>query len=211
MKHALCIGATLAVSSAALAGTAGDVPQIVRSTMNIASAAGDRAGTVVAVPFLSTIDSFDEFTDPSNVAFTVDLPVTLAAGESIVINGIGWNVSLFSQEPSLLDDLIMDIRDPQTEEGFGLAPGNGAGRSGTGTFANPVFKFADFNLGELALSGTQVRIEFYEALDDFPDQADGSWLQGSVVSFQYVIVPTPASAGVLGLAGLIGLRRRRLA
>lgn len=211
MKQMICIGASLVVSSAALAGTAADIPQIRANTMRPATISDDRVGSVINVPFLSSIDSFDEYTDSSNIVFDIDLPVTLGPGETIVITGVGWNVSLDSETPSILDDLTMDIRDPLTYEGFGLAPGNGSGGSGLGTFAYPVFKFADFNLGELALTSTKLHVEFYEAFDDFPDQADGSWVQGSVVSFQYVIVPSPQTAGLLGLAGLAGLRRRRSA
>jgi hypothetical protein len=207
MKTTIAIAAVLALSGAALAG--GTAQLSTRGTLPIAPPVADRAGIQVDVTLVGSINSFDAFGDADNIISSFDIPVVLGPGETIVITGIGWDVSLTAIDPSLLEELVVDIRDASATSGISLTPGFGADIAGTQTFDSEVVKLADAGLTNLPLTGTTVTLEFFENFDDFAGEADGSWNQGSIITIQYVVVPTPGSAALIGLAGLVGLRRRR--
>lgn len=211
MKNTLPVAFVLALSSAALAagGSGMSQPLNARGTMPLAPAVADRAGTQVDVTLLRSVNSFGAFGDAGNFVESVNLPVTLGPGETIVITGIGWDVTLTAFEPSFIEEMAVDIRDPGSDGGVGLAPGVGYDDWGTESFANEVVKLADAQIQNIALTGTAVEFEFYELFDDLANENDGFWILGSVLTIQYQVVPTPGSAALLGLAGLVGLRRRR--
>ena len=216
MKVSLSIAVVLAASSAALAVRPLSEGDIFRTNPNVpgfTAPVTERSGTDVDVILLTTIPSIGESGDPANIVADVDLlpdgGPQLLPGQFLVITGVGWNVTLEAFAPSLLDDMQVEIGNTNNEFPISLAPGAGVFASGTQTFSSgAVLKFADFGFPNVALTGDVLRLQFSEFFDDL-EGADGQWLQGGVLTFQYIIVPTPGVISLAGLAGLVALRRRR--
>lgn len=207
MKFAIGLAAALAASSAALAGASSPLSGSV-NTLGGPGVDG-REGTQFQISFELDVNSMDAFGDSSNIIGFSNLPATLGPGEFVVITGIGWDVFLEAFAPSFLSEMTLNFSNSNGQF-IALTPGILEERSGRGEFTSGgVIKLADVGLSNLPLDGSLVALEFYEAFDDVADQADGRWINDSVITLQYVVVPTPGSAALLGLAGLVSLRRRR--
>jgi hypothetical protein len=211
MKSIMSIAAVLALSGAAFANDSEIAPAQLRLLAGAPSIPpiSDRIGTRIDISFNNAVNSVDEEGDADNVVGIVDLNVPLNPGETLVITGIGWNVNLTAFAPSVLDDMAVGFGATSGGSVIGLFPGAGVFQSGTASFASPILKLADFGFPAIALVGDDLRLEFYEFIDDNADLPDGFWAAGSVLSVQYQIVPTPGAAALFAAAGLVGLRRRR--
>lgn len=57
---------------------------------------------------------------------------------------------------------------------------------------------------EFFVADSPLRLEFFEAFDDLPGQADAVW-HGTI----WINMPSPGVVGTMGAAALVGVRRRR--
>lgn len=211
MNRIVSIAAVLALSGAAFANDFEVAPaqlRLLNAPQSMPSIA-ERIGVRVDVTLATTVPSFDEEGDTSNVVSIVDLNVPLSPGETLVITGIGWNVNLIAFDPSVLDDMAVGFGASGGGNVIALYPGAGVFSPGSGAFSSPVLKLADFGFPSIPLVGDELRLEFFEFIDDFADAQDGSWVGGSVLTVQYQIIPAPGAAAMFAAAGLVGLRRRR--
>lgn len=164
---------------------------------------GDRSGQII--PFNVTgIQSWDAPGSPNNQVFFVNV------GAGVAVNGMGWDVSLTAFGLSWRNELRVLVTDSSALGGFNLAPGTDGSPGGPTTYSSNggILKLANYNIPDVvALGDGLIRLEFFESYDDGVNVQDGVWNSG----FLFLqVVPTPASAGLLGLAGvgLLGRKRR---
>ena len=153
----------------------------------------------------SGIFSFDTFGDGDNTIATIDV------GPYSQVVGIGWEVQLFADAPSYLSDMVVGFSS-STVSYVNLTPGVGDDSSGTKLYSSGgVVDLVGLGLDFQVDSDGQVRLEFFETYDDYVNDWDGQWVQGSLV-IQTVAIPEPATYGMMGLGlavfGAMARRRR---
>lgn len=154
---------------------------------------------------VTDILSMDEWGSPNNEVFALDV------GAGSWITGVGWDVSLYADDPSWLSEMVVDATDSSQSVGVSLHPAvndmfSGAGTYSSGGIVDLIGLGLDFHVG----ADGKLRLEFYEDYDDYPGEWDGIWESGTL-SFQVVAVPEPSSYAlmILGLAGIAAVARRR--
>lgn len=159
-----------------------------------------RAGTRIID--VAGTDSWDAYGSPNNVRADVQLKPN---GHVV---GIGWDVTLTAFDPSWRSEIRVDLTDSAITDGIGLAPGaadtspGGPTAYSSGGIIDLVGAGLDFFVGADGV----LSLEFYEGFDDAAGVIDGEWNQGVLT---VVWVPAPGAAAVLGLGGLMAVRRRR--
>lgn len=179
-------------------------------SFNTATPQSHRAGIQVVVD-ISGANTWDPVSDPSNEIRIIDIAAAagLPSGTPVIMNGIGWNTNQTAFGSSWLSEMGMYFDDNIAPDlsGLFLRPGAGSNFPGTASFSSPVIKLADVLIPDVVLPNGLLRLEFYESFDDIADTIDGTFNPGSTVTVQ--IVPAPGALALLGLAGLVGGRRRR--
>jgi hypothetical protein len=204
---ALALAATVALAPAAFAkgnSALGSGNQLVASKK--APAIGYQATASSMTVFdVSGIFSFDGLGDPNNEIHLFDV------GANSHVVGIGWDVTLFADTPSWLSEMVVNFG--STTAGFvNLTVGIGDDTPGTASYSSlGVVDIVGLGLDFTVNADGKVRLEFFEAFDDFANDWDGRWLSGTL-TVQTVAVPEPATYGLMAL-GLMGVafaaRRRR--
>ncbi|HQU19416.1 MAG TPA: PEP-CTERM sorting domain-containing protein [Fimbriimonadaceae bacterium] len=143
------------------------------------------------------IDSMDLFGDSDNVVHMVDL----GGGSAVMLNTVSWDVLLYADSPSYLSEIAVAITDTGLS-GYSLTPGVGDNFPGSdGYVGGPVAI-------PLVLADGFLRLEFFEWYDDFIDDWYGIWEEGGL-TFDYTVVPEPASMIALGSGAVALMARRR--
>lgn len=168
------------------------------------------ANAVVVFFDVTDVFSFDPAGDPLNEVYNLDI------GPGSEVIGIGWDATLFADTPSWLSEAVVRFGSTSTPFQVDLTIGLGDDFPGTATYSSGgivdlVSLGFNFNVDADGL----LRLEFYEAFDDFIDDWDAIWLEGEI-AVEYlpgdIGVPAPASWALMmtgfGVAGL-ALRARR--
>lgn len=148
----------------------------------------------------SNLPSFDEAASADNVSLVYTLP------SQAWITGLSWSVNLTALDPSWLSELTLDLTN-SGGEGVQLSPGDGSNAAGT-LQASGALDLVNSGLGFRLKNDGQLRLSFYEAVNDLPG-ADGRWNSGLLQVSYTAPVPEPGSAGLL-LAGLVAAGAWRL-
>ncbi len=163
---------------------------------------------------VSGIDSNDGLGAAINERFLVDVAacIGLPSGTPVVMNGLGWNVTIFADSPSWRSEMAVYFDDSALSgvSAFQLTPGAGLDSPGTSTLnsgdaTGPAIKLISVGLPELALPDGLLYVEFFETFIDFPNDWDGIWQSGFLRIQAY---PEPATLALLAIGGLL-LRRRK--
>lgn len=169
---------------------------------------GERAGNGLFVLPTQNVPSWDGQGSPNNAVVFFNI------GAGNAVNGIGWDVVLTAFGASWRSEIAILVTDsanlPFT--GFTLRPGaaNTSPGGPTAYSSQGILKLANYNIPPVvALADGLIRVEFFETYDDGVNQQDGVWNSGTI-AFQLRDVPAPGAAGLLGLAGvgLLGRKRR---
>lgn len=205
MKKMFSLTVIVAMSGSAMARgyLPGEALQAGPDLSGAASAPDTGARVGVPVPLLDVagIASFDGRGSVGNTVIEINL------GPGAVINGIGWDVVLQADDPSLLSDITVSIGDSSGNDFLFIRPGAGSNFSGgpTAFTSDGVIKLADAGLPDIVLANGILQIEFFETFDDAAGSVDGSWISGQFFT-QYI--PTPGVVSLVCLAGVAIASRR---
>jgi hypothetical protein len=192
----LVLMASAGVAMADKAPTSGSVLQAAGITGGAVDGFADRAITVVN---LNNVRSFDGAGDANNVIINQ----LIAANAQIV--GIGWDVTLFADSPSWLSEMVVGFG-PTSGTLINLTPAIGDDFPGTQNYSSGgIVDLVALNLNFSLLADGNLRMEFFEAFNDFTNDWDGIW--NGTLTIQWI--PTPGALAILGLGGIAAGRRRR--
>lgn len=161
--------------------------------------------TVVHNFDVTGIDSNDGNGSPNNEVFTLDV------GANSWVTGIGWDVSIYAYDPSWLSDMQVAFEDSTQSSGVFLTVGVGDDFPGEESYSSGgIVDLVGLGLNFQVGADGKLRLEFFEAYDDFPDDWDGIWKSGAL-SIQVTPIPEPGTYALmmLGLAGVAVVARRR--
>ncbi len=155
------------------------------------------------------IESWDSLSDPDNTVLIIDVAAALGlpSGTPVTMNGIGWDVTITTNDPSWLSEARIYFDDDINPDltGLFLAPGVNDSFPGSASYSSGgIIKLADVGIPDIPLPDGNLRVEFYESFDDFADGVDATW--AGTVTIQ--AVPEPGALSLLALAGLALIRRR---
>ncbi len=160
---------------------------------------------------IALAESMDLEGDPDNVVLMVDVAseLGLVAGTPLVVNGVGWDISLATNSPSTLAEAKIYLDDNINPDGTGvyLNPGVNDSFPGNNEYdSGGIIVLGDVGIPDVPLPNGMLRVEFFEeSKDDFPDFADAFWRNG-FISVQ--VVPEPGACILLLILGSQMLRRR---
>lgn len=172
------------------------------------------AGAANAATFdinLAGYQSFAGFTSPLNTRNTF----VIGSGGAITIDSVEFiNLDFTAEGTSWQSEFVISLNQSSDSGAAGTFwdynPGIGFDDPGTftgsGSFANPSPQFSSGPFPLLA--DNTLLLYVYETFNDAGNARDAIVNSGTL-RITYTEVPAPAAAGVLGLAGLAGLRRRR--
>ncbi len=150
---------------------------------------------------------------PPDLVYTLDVSgwtdltsevIDLGAGTKVEVTGIGWDVTFTAEGSAWLSDGSFYFDAPGADP-FGqvyLTPFVGQDFSGTETTFSPILKLADLGIPNIQLDAGLLEV-FYGTFG-----FDTYVKEESFLYIQYAIVPTPGALALVGLAGLVGRRRR---
>ncbi|MGJ8637410.1 MAG: hypothetical protein ACSHX5_11240 [Phycisphaerales bacterium] len=122
------------------------------------------------------------------------------------IFAIGWDVQIQTIGSSWLSEVTINLDD----ELF-ITPGIGDDFAGTMSYSSGgMINLIDLGKDFFVNGDGILSLEIFESFDDVPDAIDAVFGPGSKFYIQTVLTPpTPGTAGVLAIAGLVASRRRR--
>lgn len=206
-KRLFWFAAPWALAAAAMAGPLSPTADV-DSDGSLPGPGSDRNGIDVPLDITGT-GSWDLLGDRSNTVLVIDLAseLGLPAGSPVTMTGIGWDVFLRTVGDSWLSEarIYFDDNVNPDQVGLFLTVGFGDDFPGNNSYSSGgVIKLADAGIPDIALPDGNLRIEFYEQVDNFPNSLDARW--AGTLTIQ--AVPEPGALSLLALAGLRLLRRR---
>ena len=130
-------------------------------------------------------------------------------GVGTTIDAASYNVNWTAPSPSWSGELVLSLNDSiafvggfwDAAPGVGGAPGS---ESGSGPFNGAPGGVAG---GPFVLTTGDLYVEIYDTFNDAGvDQIMGP---GSTITIEYTRIPAPGALALLGVAGLVGIRRKR--
>ncbi len=173
----------------------------------------DPAAGITVYDFdVSDIFSIDEFGDPINEVYTINI------GANAEVTGIGWDVTQFADTPSWLSEMGVYFGSTSTTFLLSLTPGIGDDFPGTASYSSGgIVDLVGLGLNFTVDADGLLRLEFAESFDDFIDDWDGIWEDGTLsiqVGRDMGMVPEPATWAMMiagfGLVGFAARRRRHM-
>lgn len=159
-------------------------------------------------------DSWDPEGSPNNTILTFDIAALAgeASGTPLEMTGLGWDVFQSTVGPSWGSEMVVSFGDNVGGlPGLYLTP-SGTGAPITGTENNSsggILDLTDNSIPNVVLPDGVLRLEFFDSYDDYPGGVDGHWEAGSTLDIAYKVVPAPSALGLLGIAGVGALGRKR--
>ena len=153
--------------------------------------------------------SWDLEGSPNNETITVDLAALGLAPADWVLNGVGWNVDVDPIGASWYSEVTFGFADQGSVNDLFVTPGAGDDFANTGAPINytsgGTLKLGDAGIPDIAISSGFLEIEIFESFDDVAGAPDAN--VSGTITLQFV--PAPGALALLGLAGVVGRRRRR--
>lgn len=178
---------------------------------NVTAMSRGTADGSVNIPFV--VASWDLEDDASNVVLTFDLAALAGqpSGTAMEMTGLGWNVFQSTVGPSWGQEMTASFEDSAGTPGVYLGPSASAAPivGVQNNSSGGILDLTDNAIPNIVLADGILQIEFFETYDDVANAIDGNWLAGSSFDIAYKVVPAPGAMGLLGLAGVAALGRKR--
>ena len=180
-----------------------------KKTILSAIALASIAGAANAATFdinLAGYQSFAGFSSPLNTRNTF----VIGSGGAVTIDAVEFiDLDFTAEGASWQSELTISLNQTGEAAFWDFTPGVGIDEPGnfvgSGSFPNPGL----FGSGPFPLLGDNTLLLYvYEQFNDAGNGRDAI-INSGTLRITYTEVPAPAAAGVFGLAGLAGLRRRR--
>lgn len=152
------------------------------------------------------IYSMEEYGSPLNEVFNLDV------GAGSMITGIGWDVTIYADDPSWLSEMKVALEDSSQATGVFLTVGVGDDISGEASYSSGgIVDLVGAGLQFQVGADGKLRLEFFEGFNDYDGDWDGVWDSGTL-SIEVTPVPEPGTFALLllGLSGVAFVARRRL-
>jgi hypothetical protein len=169
---------------------------------------GADANSMVLEIDISDILSMDLFGAANNSVILYDVGGSTPWGNDVVLDGIGWDLTIQAVGDSWLSDALIYLDDAVDPDGLGVVgnPGMYDRHSGAATYILDVQDLTDNGIADVPLPDGWLWIEMFEFYDDYPGAMDAKYLTGSTL---YVSAhPEPGTIMLLGL-GIAGVVSRR--
>ncbi|MCA9292576.1 MAG: PEP-CTERM sorting domain-containing protein [Phycisphaerales bacterium] len=158
------------------------------------------------------INSWDPEGSANNEVYLFDLAAAAGqpSGTSITMVGLGWDVFQSTVGPSWGSEMVVSFADSAANVGVYLTPnGTGAPLAGSvNSSSGGILDLTDNSIPNLVLPDGVLRLEFFDSYDDYPGGIDGHWDSGTL-DIAIAPIPAPSAMGLLGLAGVAALGRKR--
>jgi hypothetical protein len=156
------------------------------------------------------------FTDLSNVVLIIDIAAAAGfpSGTPVTMTGVGWDVNQQAVGLSWLSEMRLYFDDNVAPDlsGLFLAPSGTTSNNGNAPQNNSsggILDLSDNAIPNISLPNGMLRLELFESYEDYEDAVDGLWLNPSTISVVIAEVPAPGALGLLGVAGVAVLGRKR--
>lgn len=153
--------------------------------------------------------------DTSNVVLLLDVAAAAGfpSGTPCVMTGIGWNVNQQAVGASWLSEMRMYFDDAVAPDLSGLflttsATGSPNGNLPQNNVSAGILDLSANAIPNINLPNGILRLELFESYEDVENGIDGLWLNPSLLDIA-VNIPSPGAMGLLGLAGVATLGRKR--
>lgn len=218
LRTVFAVAAVAAVAGSASAQLAQSVhPASTKDTADqftmVVPATRGTVGTVVTLD-IGGANSWDPIFDPSNDVFAIDLAaaIGLPSGSPVTMTAVGWNTFLTTVGESWGREARFYFDDNIAPDGTGLVlrpNASAAPVTGANDTSGGLLDLTSAAIPNIALPNGVLRLEFFESFDDVADAIDANWLAGSQLFIGVAEIPAPGAVALAGIAGLVGLRRRR--
>ncbi|WP_374659358.1 PEP-CTERM sorting domain-containing protein [Inhella sp.] len=135
---------------------------------------------------------------------------TMNIGANARVVGIGWDVTLFADDPSWLSEIGVSFGSSAASF-VNLRPGVGEDGPGTMSFSSDgIVDLVGLGFDFAVEADGQLRMEFFEAFNDFVGDWDGRWESGTLTILTVQAIPEPGTYAMLALGlGVLGVVARR--
>ncbi len=144
---------------------------------------------------VDSIFSFDPLGYPDNTILTVDLASLLGTSAPILVDGVGWDVSIYTEAGSWLSEAHISVQDADSNILLDIAPGINDTWYGAEDYTSSGIVDLTSDGLQFTLSDGILLLEFYESYNDYSPQPEAIWF-GSL-QIRANAIPLPPSAFLL--------------
>jgi hypothetical protein len=157
---------------------------------------------------INGVESWDAFDDVDNTIMLVDLGM----GSPVIIDGIGWDVTISTEGASWLSEAVITFGSTADAGLIDVTTGFGEDFAGSMSFSSGgILSLFDNGLPDMFLADGILRLQFSESFDDIDGEVDAIYEGFVSVSTVDAVVSAPSMLALftVGLIGVNLVRRSK--